>query len=108
MKWRQNLVTKDELITLLASDEITHRDKVMFILAFARGKTVPNAWVLKTARGLGLEAVVRWNIHDILSKAKGMVIKAKEGWKLAPSGRDYVLRELAQRRIASRTSVRKK
>lgn len=102
------MVTKDKLVKLLASDEITHRDKLIFILGSAKGKHMPTAEVLKIAKALGLNEIVKWNVYDILIKSKSLVTKVNAGWKLTSQGRAYVSQEVFQLRIPSRTSVGKK
>jgi hypothetical protein len=108
MKWRRGLVAQDKLVKFMASDEITHRDKLIIILASVRVRPLPTAEILKIAKGAGLFEVERWNVYDILIKSRGMVAKVKEGWSLSSQGRAYVEQKYAQGAAARRTPVKKK
>jgi hypothetical protein len=97
------LVTKEELIGLLASNELTRRDKLIVILASAGGNPLPSATIKRIARDSGLREIEKWNVSDILGKSRGLIAKVKEGWILTTQGQAYADRELLQHPLSTKS-----
>lgn len=97
------MVTKEELISLLASNELTRRDKLIIILASVDGSPLQATNVKKIAKDSGLREIEKWNVSDILGKAKGLIINVKDGWVLTAQGQAYASNELLQHPLSTKS-----
>ena len=97
------MVTKEELISLLASNELTRRDKLIGILASADGSPLQAINIKKIAKDSGLREIEKWNVSDILGKAKGLIINVKDGWILTAQGQVYANNELLQHPLSTKS-----
>jgi hypothetical protein len=97
------LVTKEELVSLLASSELSRRDKLIVILASANGNPMQSASIKKVAKDSGLREIEKWNVSDILGKAKGLIIYVKDGWILTAHGQAYANNELLQHPLSTKS-----
>jgi hypothetical protein len=97
------LVTKDELISLLASNELSRRDKLIIILASADGNPLQSASIKEIAKNSGLREIEKWNVSDTLGKAKGLIINVKDGWTLTAQGQTFADTELLQHPLSTKS-----
>src|SRR3990170_2120118 len=98
-------VTKDELISLLASKAVSRQDKLLAILAFADGGPLRLATILKIAKDAGLREIENWDISGILQKARGLALNAKGGWTLTAQGLAHIERELLLQPPSNRFTI---
>jgi hypothetical protein len=96
------LVTKNELLNLLASTEIKRREKLLAILAFADGKPLGTAEIKKIAKDSGLREIEKWNVSGILGKTKGFIAKVKDGWILTTQGQAFTNREVLEHPLSTK------
>ena len=97
------MVTKEELISLMASNELSRRNKLVVILASVDGSPLQSVNIKKIAKDSGLHEIEKWNISDILGKAKGLIINVKDGWILTAQGQAYASTELLQHPLSIKT-----
>lgn len=97
------MVTKNELISLLASNEITRLDKLIIILASADGEPLQTADIKKIAKDSGLREIEKWNVSDTLRKAKRLITKVKDGWILTAQGQAYANQELLHHPLSTKS-----
>jgi uncharacterized repeat protein (TIGR03803 family) len=82
-------LSENQLRRLLLSD-ISRRDKLLGILAYADGGPLQPARFARIARQVGVREVEQWDVAALLGKARGLADKPKGGWVLTPQGRAYV------------------
>jgi hypothetical protein len=78
--------------------EVVHRNisptnKLLACLAVdgPKAKSVKN--ITDTALDCGLRQVHKWNVSQLLARAKGMAIRTPQGWELTAAGRREVLED---------------
>lgn len=97
------MVTKEELVSLLASNELSRRDKLIIILASADGSPLQSASIKRVAKDSGLREIEKWNVSDTLRKAKGLITKVKDGWILTAQGQTYANQKLLHHPLSTKT-----
>lgn len=100
------MVPKEELISMLASNEITRRDKIMIILASADGRPLQTADIKKIAKDSGLREIEKWNVSDVLGRAKGLTAKVSNGWILTVQGQACVDQELLHHPLSTKAAAK--
>lgn len=97
------MLSEARLKDLLAAEEFSRTQKVLFCLA---GDDIGGPQTLAQIRAvavrLGLRAVIKWNLSDVLRSAPELVIRTSEGWELTAAGQN-VVRQLAG--VASRAPI---
>jgi hypothetical protein len=84
-------LTDDQLRSLLANTEISRFDKLSLLLYLDNGMPKKTTDLKRLAFGHGLREVSKWNVSDILGKAKGLAISLKDGWVLTAKGKKELL-----------------
>ncbi|MFC2108094.1 hypothetical protein ACFLS5_01370 [Candidatus Bipolaricaulota bacterium] len=72
----QHLSRSDQVLLCLACDVLTPK---------------PVKTVLALATESGLAEAKRWNISDVLARAKGLALRTSSGWELTERGRQSIL-----------------
>ena len=96
------MVSTDELVSFLASTKLTRRNKLIIILASADGNPLQTTDIKRIAKDAGLREIEKWNISDILGKAKGLVTKINQGWILTTQGQTYANQELLKNPLSTK------
>jgi hypothetical protein len=84
------LFDRHALKELLASRELSNKDKVLMCLAVEPLGSKKVAEIRDIAIHAGLRAIAKWNVSDYLSKAKTLAISTPIGWELTSSGRAHI------------------
>lgn len=87
------MYNSEELTNLLSSKDLPRREKVLLILAYANESPISLSTIKQTAIIHGLREIDKWNVADILAKAKGLAVKVPDGWKLTGSGASFIKNE---------------
>jgi hypothetical protein len=90
VNWRVALLTESELRDSLHKKHLSRRDKVLMILSVDSNNPKNGVRIKELARSAGLPEIHRWNLTDILAKAKQYAMKLPDGWILTSDGRDLV------------------
>lgn len=83
-------MSSTSLVDLLASNDLPRRDKVLLILASRPDTALPLTAIKQIAVEAGLREIEKWNVADILAKAKGLAVKVSDGWILTANGKVHV------------------
>jgi len=72
--------------------EVVHRDispttKLLACMAIDGPKTKTVKSITTTALDCGLRQVQKWNVSQLLARAKGLAIRTPQGWELTAAGR---------------------
>ncbi len=84
------MFSKDVLHEYINNPDLTKKDTVFLILYCEADTPKSIAEIKKIGKGAGLSEIEKWNIADILGKAKGLSCKIKGGWVLTKKGKEYV------------------
>ena len=84
------MLAEASLKDLLSNQEYSRTEKLLLCLAVDDASPKSVAQVRTLAVDAGLTEAKKWNVSDILSRAKGSVIKTKDGWELNSEGRHAV------------------
>lgn len=89
------MLTSDQLKHVIHLDNRSQRDCLLLILAVDR--TIPKepSTIRTIGKNAGVRRIDKWNLTDVLGKAKGLAIKTDSGWELAPKGIEFVQSLLA-------------
>jgi hypothetical protein len=90
VNWRSNLLSESGLKDSLHKKHLSRRDSVLLTLAVDCDKPKKGSRIKELACSAGLPEIYKWNLTDILNKAKPLAIKLPEGWILSSTGRDLV------------------
>jgi hypothetical protein len=90
MNWRVNLLTEEQLKDSLHKKPLSRLDGVLLTLAVECDKPKNGVRIRGLARGAGLPEIQKWNLTDILNKAKPLAVKLPEGWILTSPGKARV------------------
>ena len=84
------MLAPENLKDLLGNREYSRLDKVMLCMAVddASPKTVSE--IRSLAVSSGLTEAKKWNLSDILRRAKGLAMRTSDGWELTSDGRHGV------------------
>lgn len=74
----------------LLSSEFTRTDKLLAILFWDGEKSKTKKTIQEVASANGLRECQKWNVSDILSKAKPYAISTDDGWSITVKGKDYL------------------
>jgi len=88
--WRANLLAEDRLKDSLHKKRLRRLDSVLLTLAVDCDKPKNGVRIRELARSAGLPEIQKWNLTDILNKAKPLAVKLPDGWILTSAGRDRV------------------
>jgi len=100
------LVSENELVTFLASDQLARQSKLMIILASSEGNPLQTKDIKEIAKNAGLLEIENWNISDILGKTKGLVTKISKGWILTLKGQTYADQELLKNPLSTKATAK--
>ena len=89
--WRPVLLTESELRDSLHKKRLSRRDSALLLLSVDCDNPKNGVRIKELARSAGLPEIYKWNLTDILNKAKPFVIKLPKGWILTSDGRSRVL-----------------
>ena len=95
------MLTKETLTDLLSSPDVPRRDKVLLVLATSSDKPLPISDIRRIAVEAGLREIQKWNVADLLARARGYVARVKEGWQLSGPGRAHVKSDLLKQQLTS-------
>lgn len=84
------MIAEESLRDLLSEADYSRQDKVLLCLAVDSAGAKSVASVRKYAVDAGLTEAKRWNVADVLARAKGLAVKTKDGWELTSKGRRTV------------------
>src|SRR5687767_6396702 len=99
------LVTKSELVRLLASRELSRTDKLLVVLAYSDPAPLLLTKIIKIAKDSGLREIDNWDVSVLLGKTKGLTAKVKGGWMLTAQGRMHVTPELPPAPISDKFNI---
>ena len=86
--WSRDLLPERNLRNCLHERRLPRRDAILLIMSVSV-ETPKNVQEIKRlGRNAGLTEIQRWNISDILRKAKGLAIRLPLGWVLTSHGRE--------------------
>ena len=83
-------MARENLKDLLAHREYGRKEKTLICMAVDDASPKAVAEIRELAVAAGLPEVKKWNLSDILSRAKGLAIRTPEGWELTSEGRHAV------------------
>lgn len=85
------MLSEEDLKRVLSKPGLPRRDTVLLCLAFdvRRPKTVKE--IKRIGKEAGLPEMAKWNISDVLRRAKGLAIRTPEGWELTLDGKSHVM-----------------
>lgn len=98
------LLSKSDFQGHMGNHKLARREKLLLTLSFDDAQPLPIAKLKTLASENGLRDCLKWNIADILGKAKGLAINTKEGWTLTTAGLAHLR---AQKLIPEKVSVAK-
>lgn len=84
------MLAEESLRDLLSESAYSRQDKVLLCLAVDSASAKSVAAVRKYAVDAGLTEAKKWNVADILMRAKGLAINTRAGWELTSKGRHRV------------------
>ena len=84
------MIAEESLKDLLSNSEYSRQDKILICLAVDSASPKEVARVRQYAIDAGATEAKKWNISDILSRARGLAIRTKDGWELTSAGRKNV------------------
>jgi hypothetical protein len=87
------LISSEELTDFLSSKDLPRREKVLLILAYNSTTSLSLADIKRIAINHGLREIEKWNVADILLKAKGLAVRVPDGWKLTGRGVEFIKTE---------------
>ena len=90
------MITTEDLTNLLASKQLSRRDKVCLILAHLSETPLSLLAIKQAGKDAGLREIEKWNVADILVKSKGIIVKVPQGWKLTKDGVQHVKTNLLE------------
>ena len=93
--WRLDLLNKNVLHENINNANLSQKDSVLLILGYEADSSISIAEIKKIGKEAGLSEIEKWNIADILGKAKGLSCKIKGGWILTKKGKGHVSSLLA-------------
>lgn len=89
----------------MAEDKFTKLQKLLIILGFENGTSMPRRRIVEIATTVGLNEIKKWNVSDILGKSKGFAVLGKAGWELTTKGQKFVSQYLQFREESAPISV---
>lgn len=84
------MLAEASLKDLLSNPEYSRTEKMLLCLAVNDASPKAVAQVRTLAVEAGLTEAKKWNVSNILGRAKGLVINTKDGWELTSEGRHAV------------------
>jgi hypothetical protein len=87
----QYSIDQESFQTLLTDSEIPRLDKLLIILFWDNNSPKSVAKIKEIGTSNGLRECSKWNISDILSKAKGKAALIKSDWVLTALGRKHLI-----------------
>lgn len=105
------MLPKEFLPDLLSRQDIGRKEKVLIILGSESDSSLEISQIRDIGASAGLREIAKWNLSDVLAKAKGLVVKIKEGWTLTTTGKAFLeenyLQGLSSSTKSSALSLRK-
>lgn len=84
------MLAEHELRDCLHKRRLPRRDAVLLIMAVDVESPKDVQEIKRLGRDAGLTEILKWNISDVLGKAKGLAIRLPQGWSLTSEGRKLV------------------
>ena len=81
------MLATESLKDLLSDSSYSRQDKVLICMAVDSSSPKEVAVIRKLAVDAGATEAKKWNIADILTRAKGLAIRTPDGWELTSDGR---------------------
>lgn len=81
---------KNDFHAALLSSELSRSDKLLVLLFWDSEKAKTKKNIQEIASANGLRECQKWNVSDILSKAKPFAISTKDGWAITLKGKEYL------------------
>lgn len=78
------MLSPDELKIALQQDGLSRADRVLLVIA-SLDQPVKNPAIMERARGAGCD-MSKWNLSDILAKARGITIRFPSGYEVSEKG----------------------
>ncbi len=85
------MLSEGDLRESLHKRLLGRREAVLVIMSVDADAPKSIAAIKTIARKAGFAEVTKWNISDILAKARGLVMRLPEGWSLTARGRTFVM-----------------
>lgn len=86
------MLASESLKDLLHQPDLARQDALLLCLAVEAGRPKEVKEVKALATRAGLRAAGKWNISDILGRAKGLAVHTGVGWELTSKGCERVTR----------------
>ncbi len=84
------MLNKTVLHEYINNPNLSQRNSVFIILYCEADASKSITEIKRIGKEAGLREIEKWNIADILGKAKGLSCKIKGGWVLTKKGKEYV------------------
>lgn len=84
------MLRETDLSMCLQKRSLPQRDVALLILSVGVDSPKDVREVKRLGRNSGLPEIVKWNISDILGKARGLAIRLPQGWCLTSEGQKHV------------------
>ncbi len=81
---------KQDFQSILLRSDLSRQDKLLTILYWDGEKTKSRKAIQEISSTHGLRECQKWNVSDILARAKPYAISTKEGWSLTIAGKEYL------------------
>lgn len=84
------MLPKSALVDCLHKKRLPREDALLLILSVEFDTPKKVTTIKRIGRNAGLTEIQKWNVSDVLSRAKGLAIRIPEGWILTSQGWDKV------------------
>ena len=84
------MLAAESLKDLLSQPGYSRRDKLLLCMAVSAASPKAVAEIRELAVGAGATEAKKWNVAEILRRAKGYAVRTKNGWELTSQGRRLV------------------
>lgn len=95
------MADREILVDLLSSPDLSRRDKILLVLATNPELPLSVSSIEQIAVEAGLREIEKWNISDLLVKARGLAVRVANGWKLTGKGLGYVRTDVLKQDMTS-------
>jgi len=84
------LLNKETICELVSDTQLSRQNKILLLLCYENNMPKKVSDIKKIAHEVGLRIIDKWNVSDILYRAKGLVARVSDGWILTNKGKIQV------------------
>jgi hypothetical protein len=88
--WSLILLSETDIIEALYKKRLSRQDALLLILCVDANTPKEVTNIKQLGRQAGLTEIQKWNVSEILGRAKGLAIRLPRGWAITSNGRAHI------------------